>query len=245
MSASEAQPTTSASRLREVEAVDERLHLVDEAVGVGREAEQLRELADDDRDRQADHVADLHLLREQVGDEAELAEPEADLDRGDEQRQHAGERDELGRVAGDRERDDRGEDQRPERRVRAEHEDPRRPEERVADEARDRRVEAVDGRQPRELGVRHALRNEDRRQNDPGDEVRAQPAAVVSSQQRDARNPALDLAAQSARSTRGVTGGSPPCAVRARGPSLRTASGSCGAAGRAARSRRSSAASGA
>ena len=60
---------------------NELLDLVDEAVGVGREAEQLRQLADDDRDRQAVHVPDLHLLREQVGDEPELAEPEPDLDR--------------------------------------------------------------------------------------------------------------------------------------------------------------------
>ena len=59
---------------------NERAHLVDEAVGVGREPEELRQLADDDRDRQPVHVADLHLAREQVGDEAELAEAEADLD---------------------------------------------------------------------------------------------------------------------------------------------------------------------
>ena len=48
--------------------------------------------------RQAVHVADLHLAREQVGDEPELAEPEADLDEPDEQRQHARERDRRRRV---------------------------------------------------------------------------------------------------------------------------------------------------
>ena len=73
--------------------VDERADLVDERVGVGREAEELRELAHDDRDREPVHVADLHLAREQVGDEAELAETEPDLDQADEQRQHAGEHD--------------------------------------------------------------------------------------------------------------------------------------------------------
>ena len=56
---------------------NERADLVEEAVGVGREAEQLRELADDDRDREAVHVADLHLAREQVGDEAELGRARA------------------------------------------------------------------------------------------------------------------------------------------------------------------------
>ena len=67
--------------------------LVDEAVGVGREPEQLRELAHDDRDREAVHVADLDLAREQVGDEPELAEPEPISISADEQGEHPGERD--------------------------------------------------------------------------------------------------------------------------------------------------------
>ena len=40
-------------------------------VGVDREPEQLRQLADEDRQRQPVHVADLRRLREQVGDEPE------------------------------------------------------------------------------------------------------------------------------------------------------------------------------
>ena len=59
----------------------------------------------------------------------------------------------------------------PERGVRAEHEDPRRAEDRVADQAQDRGVEAGDGRQPGELGVRHPLRHEQRGQDEPGDDV--------------------------------------------------------------------------
>ena len=43
------------------------------------------QLADDDRDRQAVHVADLDLARQQVGDEPELADAEADLDEADDQ----------------------------------------------------------------------------------------------------------------------------------------------------------------
>ena len=42
----------------------------DQPVGVDREAEELGQLADDDRQRQAVHVADLGRLGEQVGDEA-------------------------------------------------------------------------------------------------------------------------------------------------------------------------------
>ena len=49
----------------------------EERVGVGGEAEQLRQLSDDDRDAEAVHVADLHLLGEEVGDEPELARARA------------------------------------------------------------------------------------------------------------------------------------------------------------------------
>ena len=76
-----------------VQALDELLDLVEEAVGVGREAEELRQLADDDRDAQAVHVADLHLLGEQVGDEAELAQPRGRSRRARRAREHPGERD--------------------------------------------------------------------------------------------------------------------------------------------------------
>ena len=67
-------------------------------VRVGREAEELGELADDDRDRQPVHVADLDLLGQQVGDEPELAEAQADLDEADHERQHPGHGDRAGGV---------------------------------------------------------------------------------------------------------------------------------------------------
>ena len=91
-------PTASAAPSRLVEVLEELADLVAEAVGVGGEAEELRQLADDDGDGEPVHVADLHLAREQVGDEAELAEPEPDLDEPDEQRQHPRERDRPARV---------------------------------------------------------------------------------------------------------------------------------------------------
>ena len=161
------------------EAVDERLQLAEERVGVGREAEQLRQLPDDDRDPEAVHVADLDLFGEQVGDEAELAEAEADLDQADEDREHARQDDRRPRVSGDQQRRDRGEDQRRDRGVGPEHQDPRGPEERVADQAGDRRVEAGDRRQAGELRVGHPLRHEDRGEHEPGDQVGASRRARV------------------------------------------------------------------
>ncbi len=94
----------------------------------------------------------------------------------DHQREHPGQRDRGPRVAaGASSGHDRGEDQRRHRRVGPEHEHARRAEDRVPDEARDRRVQAGDRGQPRQLGVRHPLRHEDRRQHQPRDEVGAQP----------------------------------------------------------------------
>ena len=168
-------------RIRLVETRYERLRLVDEAVGVRREAEQLGQLPDEDGDRQAVHVADLDLLGEQVGDEAELADTESDLDRADHQGHHPGERDRGRRIAGHEQRRDGREDQRRHRGVRPEHEDARRTQARVPDEAGDRRIEAGDRRQPGELGVRHALRHQDRREDKPGDEIRPQPGSTVGS----------------------------------------------------------------
>ena len=108
-----AEPDHERRRVALVETREERLDFLDEAVGVGRESEELGELADDDRDRQPVHVADLHLLRQKVGDETELAEPETDQDQPDQHGHHPGERDGLLGVVGHRnEREDGGEDER-------------------------------------------------------------------------------------------------------------------------------------
>ncbi len=96
---------------------------LDEPVGIGREAEQLGQLADEDRDGEAVHVADLDLLREQVGDEAELAEPQPDLDKADHEGHHPGQGDGRRGVAAGEQRHDGGEDQRRDGRVGPQDED--------------------------------------------------------------------------------------------------------------------------
>ncbi len=101
---------------RLIEVAEELLQLFEERVGVGREPEELRQLADDDRDRQPVHVADLHLARQQVGDEAEPREPGDDLDDPDEEGEHPGELDRPRRAgADDQQRRQRGEDHRRDR----------------------------------------------------------------------------------------------------------------------------------
>ena len=122
-----------------------------------------------------------------------LPEPEPDLDEPDQHGEHPGERDRgPGIAAGDEQRRDRGQDQRRDRRVGAEHQHARGPEQRVADQAGDRRVQARHRRQPGQLGVGHALRDQDRRQHDAGDEVRPQPRPVVRAGDPHARHPALE-----------------------------------------------------
>ena len=76
----------------------ERPEFVEEGVRVGGEAEQLRQLADDDRDRETVHVADLNLARQQVGHEAELAHAQPDLDQSGEHGEHPGQGDRPGGV---------------------------------------------------------------------------------------------------------------------------------------------------
>ena len=179
------EPDHERGRVGLVEPVDERTDFVDEAVRVGGEAEQLGQLPHDDGDREAVHVADLHLLGQQVGDEAELAEAEPDLDEAHEEREHPGEGDRgRGIIAGDEERRDGGEDEGPERRVGAEHQHARRAEDRVADQAGDGGVQAGDRREAGQLGVGHALRHEDGGQHYAGDDVEAQPGPLVGAQRR-------------------------------------------------------------
>ena len=177
--------------VRLVDALGERLDLVEEAVRVGGEPEELRQLADDDRDRQAVHVPHLHLLGEQVGHEAELPQPEPDLHEPHEDGEHPGQRDRGSGVPAREQRGDRRQDQRRDGRVRTEDEHARGAEERVGEQAGDRRVEPRHGRQPGQLGVRHALGNEDRRQHDARDGVRAQPRAVVGAREPHAGHPSL------------------------------------------------------
>ena len=86
-------------RLAVGDTVDEPPQLGDEAVGVDGEPEQLRQLPDQDRHREAVHVADHRRLRQQVGDEAELGDAAEHHDGADEEREHRGERDRPRRVA--------------------------------------------------------------------------------------------------------------------------------------------------
>ena len=128
----------------------------DESVGIDREAEQFWELADEDREGEAVHVADLGRLGQQVGHEAQLGDAGEHGHHPDQQREHRGERDGTLRIplAPD-DGDDGGGDHGPERGVRPQHQDPGGAEDGVADQVQDGGVQPSDRRQARQLGIGH------------------------------------------------------------------------------------------
>ena len=176
-------------RVRLVEAGDEVDRAAREALGVDREAEELGQLLDDDRRGDAHEVAESDRQRQQLGDEAEARQPAGEHDRADEDGEHSGEGDPLGRVAGRGQRDDRGGDERRDRGVRAQDEDRRRAQQEVDDERHQGRVQPGDRRHAGELGVRHALRDEERGENGAGHHVAAQRGAARAAHERQRREP--------------------------------------------------------
>jgi hypothetical protein len=144
----------------------------EERVRVDREAEELRQLADDDRQGKSVHVAEDRRLRQQVRDEAELADTGHDHQQPGDHREAGGEQDCSRRVSARAgEGQDRGRDHRAKGRVRAEDEDLRRAEDGVRNQAEHRRVEPRHRWQARELCVRHPLRHEKGRKHETGNDV--------------------------------------------------------------------------
>ena len=172
-----------------VESCDEVAHSPQEALRVDREPEELRELRDDHGDGDAHQVAEAHGHRQQFGHEAEAREPAREHDRTDEECEQSGERDPSRLVPGRRQRHDRRGDERRDRRVGSQDEDPRRAQQEVHDKRHECRVEPGDRRQARELGVCHALRDEQRGEHDARDDVAAQVGAAAASQQLESRRP--------------------------------------------------------
>ena len=76
----------------------------------------------------------------------------------------------------------------PERGVRPQHQDAGRAEDRVGEQAQDGGVQPGDRGQPGQLRVGHALGNQQRRQDDPGDDVLAEPVSSGTSRRRRARH---------------------------------------------------------
>src|SRR5512139_453550 len=159
------------------------------AAALDREAEQLGQLADQHRQRDAVHVAVADRLGQEFGDEAQARHAGQDARHPGDDGHHAGQRDGARRVAVGQRQDD-GEDDRGERRVGAQHQDAAGAEQRIREQRDDRRVEAVDARHPGRHGIGDADRHQHRRQHQSRDEVVAQPGRLVAAQRHEARQPA-------------------------------------------------------
>ena len=160
-----------------------------EEVAVGLlDAEQLRDLADDDREREPDDEALEHGLRDEAREEAEAAEPGEQCDHADDERERDRELHELVRSDGSERGDRRGRECRS-RGHRPGHEVARAAEGGVEDQRRRCRVQAVDRRNAGDRGVGERLRHEHGPDRQPGDQVAAQPGALVAGCPREERQP--------------------------------------------------------
>ena len=150
-----------------------------ERVGfVDRDTGELLELPGDHDHRHAGEVTDEHRLRQHVGQEAEPGDEGDQCDRTDHEAETGAERGVVRRIAvGEWRKCGRGHQCCG--RLRADRQLARRTEQGVDRHRPDDCPQAGDGGQTGELGVRHDLRDEVGGNRDAGDDVAAQPDALV------------------------------------------------------------------
>ena len=164
--------------VRLIEVGDEVPRLLEEMARATADPEQLRQLADDDREREADDQPLEHRLADEVGEEAEAQQARDQgggaRDDGEPRRHHG----EALVPDGDHVRD-RCRRQGRGRRHRSHDEDPRAAERGVQQQRAGRGVEADDRRDVRDARVRERLGDEDRPDGESRDQVAAKPAPVI------------------------------------------------------------------
>ena len=169
--------------LRVAEMGDEVPGLLEEVARPRADPEQLRQLADDDREREADDQALEHGRADELGQEAEAQQTR---DQGGDARrdgQAGGERDEAlaphrGQIG------DRGRRQGRGGRHGSHDEHARAAKGRVQQQRAGRRVEADDRRDVRDARVRERLRNQDRPEREARDQIGAKPRALIAVQRK-------------------------------------------------------------
>ena len=169
-----------------VDDLEERAHLGDEVVAVDGGAGHPAQLADDHQHGGAGEVADEQRLRQQVGDHAETGEPADQTPPSDDQAERGTQRHRLLGIT-TRQRGDRRAGHQGDRRLRPHREHPRRADRGVHDERRQGGPQPGDGRHPDERCVGHDLGHQVGDDGDPGEEVRPQPADLVSPEHADSR----------------------------------------------------------
>ena len=152
--------------------------LLEEVARPRADPEQLRQLADDDREREADDQALEHGRADELGQEAEAQETRDQGGEARRDRQAGGERREA-LVPERGEIGDRGRRQRRRGRHRSHDKHPRAAKRCVQQQCAGCRVEAHDRRHARDARVRERLRNQDRPDRQARDQIAAKPLALI------------------------------------------------------------------
>ena len=188
-------PEGQRNAMRLGQAAGERGELLEEPVGVERQPEELRRLADEDEDGDAVKVARQDGPREEVRHEAQPRDAAGDQD----PRRHQGEQGEqrgVTRGVAGGERTEAGGDDQTGGRVGADDQLAGRTENRVGEQREDRRVDPDDDRHASEIRVGDADRQRHRGHREPGAEVAPDVRPAIGPQQaqaggqpREARSP--------------------------------------------------------
>ena len=167
------------------------LHEVAQRPGaVDRKAEQLGQLADQHRERDAVHVAVADRLGQQLGDESQAHRADQDAHQPRHHRHHARQGHGAHRVAS-RERQHDRENHRGERGIRPQHQDAARAEQRVGEQRDDSGVQTVDSRDARSHCVRDSDRHQHRGQHQAGHQIVRQPGGFVPAEDLQSGQPTL------------------------------------------------------
>ncbi len=175
-------------RIGGVDTARQRPQLADQGVRLCGEPEHLRQLADEDRERQAVQIADPDRLGEELRHEPGPGQAGQHTHHPRDHRDQTAQRKRLRRPGG-RHGQNRRRDQRRHGAVGADHEDPRRTDQRIHRHRHHGCVDARDRGHARQLRVRHSLRDEQRSEHNPGDDVVTKPLAPVADKRCDAREP--------------------------------------------------------
>ena len=160
---------------------DDVTQQLDGGLAMRLDAQQLGDLLDGDEQRQAEDEAEQHGLREELRDAPELERAGRDRDEAGQDGQGRGQGHELGAALDGDLADGRSGHDGDGRRD-GHHQLARATQRCVREQGRRGRVEGVFGRHPGQLGVGHALRDEDGADGQAGDDVEGQPARLVALQ---------------------------------------------------------------
>jgi hypothetical protein len=156
--------------------------IVDERALGEMDAQEFRDLVQDDDEPDSGLEADQDRFGNEIGDEAQPQERRQHQDGSHQQRQHGRRTQQGRRIPGRDDLADFGARQDGQRCGGAHAERARGSERRIDQHGQERRVEAHLHRQSGDRGVRHRLRNDDRCGDQAGHHVVAQPVLPVSSQ---------------------------------------------------------------